>query len=520
MPVNLKPPSMPSTGVNGMHKAVHLTKTRYVDGLRCLKKLWLGVHKPVERKDPDPFSPLDVGNRVGRGAWNLFPGGIEVAEKAFEHEQAVATTRALMGDPLVPAIFEAAFEFEGIRVRVDILERLSQGWRICEVKSATAVKEASFHVDDVSIQLYALQGAGVDVSSVNLIHINNEYVRDAGGLNWSKLLTRSDVTKEASARLTQARSRLAKMFEILKQGQYPEVYATKTLCSKPYRCDYWNQCMGEKPKDWVGYLYRLHSEKILALRERGVESIRDIPEDFVLSDQQALAARAVASAKVYLASGLREELTRLEPPAWYVDFETINPGIPAYANTRPYEVIPFQWSLHFMDKDGQLRHKEFLADGKSDPRRAFAESLVAAVDILDIPIVVYNQTFELKVLRSLVTIFPDLADQLHTMISNVVDLLPVIRENVCYPDFFSSKSLDSGAYSMKNVLPVIVPHLSHQDLDGKITVGSDASEVFSAIVFGEYSENEEKIIRKQLLDYCRLDTLGMVEILRNLKDIV
>jgi hypothetical protein len=153
----------------------YLTKSRYIDALRCEKKLWLGWHERLPYEEALPFSILDTGNRIGRGAWALFLGGVEVTEKPYEHAAAVATTAALMASD-VPAIFEAAFEYDKVRIRVDVLERLRNGWGLREVKSSTSASEDKGHVDDVAVQLYVLQGAGVNITSVELIHVNNQYV--------------------------------------------------------------------------------------------------------------------------------------------------------------------------------------------------------------------------------------------------------------------------------------------------------------------------------------------------------
>ena len=159
----------------------YLTKSRYIDGLRCPKKIWYGVHEHLPKKDPEPFSVLDVGMRVGKGAHQLFPGGVEIMEEPWEHAKAVAKTNVLIAASEAAAIFEAAFEYENIRIRVDVLERLANGgWGIREVKSSTSVKEEKFHIDDVAVQLYVVRGSGLDVTSVELIHVNSEFTKGEG----------------------------------------------------------------------------------------------------------------------------------------------------------------------------------------------------------------------------------------------------------------------------------------------------------------------------------------------------
>ncbi len=498
-------------------KPPYLTKSRYVDGLRCEKKLWLGWHQRLPYEDAPPFSVLDTGNRIGRGAWVLFPGGVEVTEKPYEHEAAVARTRELMaGD--APAIFEAAFEFENIRIRVDILERLDAGWGLREVKSSTSASEEKGHVDDVAVQLYVLKGAGVDVGSVELIHVNNEYRLDEDGIRWEEMLLRRDLTLEANERLPEVRGRVDEMFSTLNQTEAPSVYATKSLCSKPWRCEYFDHCMAAKPDDWAGLLYKIHPNRLAALHAQGIESIPDIPEDFQLPEKQAIALNCLASGEIWVSDDLKPALKKFGPPAYYMDFETMAPGIPAYPGTRPYETVPFQFSVHCIDEDGVLTHTAFLADGEKHPGREFAEALIQSMDRNDLPVVVYNEGFELGVLNALREMLPDLAEDLGAIMKNVVDLLPLVRDNVCHPDFITKRSLTAGTYSIKNVLPALVPSMSYANLEG-VAEGGEASRVLAALAHGVYKGREADDYRQQLLDYCEQDTLAMVEIQRALESL-
>ncbi len=196
----------------------YLTKSRYIDALRCEKKLWLGWHERLGYEEALPYSILDTGNRIGRGAWALFPGGVEVTEKPYEHEAAVATTASLMvGD--VPAIFEAAFEYDKVRIRVEVLERLKDSWGLREVKSSTSASEDKGHVDDVAVQLYVLQGCGIKVSSVELIHTNRVYMRGEGEIDWQAMLVRADIELQARDLLSKVKETVPRLFSVLAESE-------------------------------------------------------------------------------------------------------------------------------------------------------------------------------------------------------------------------------------------------------------------------------------------------------------
>jgi hypothetical protein len=154
-----------------MSSAVYLTKSRYAAGRQCLLRLWLNVYEPADWEEPESGSAEDVGLEIGRMARLLFPGSVLVEEKPWEHGAAVKRTAALMAERSVSAIFEAAFEHSGVRVRVDVLERLPRGyWGIREVKSSGGVKD--YHYDDVAVQVHVLRKAGVRLSSVEILHVN------------------------------------------------------------------------------------------------------------------------------------------------------------------------------------------------------------------------------------------------------------------------------------------------------------------------------------------------------------
>ena len=218
----------------------HLTKSRYIAGLQCPRRLWLVVHDPLPYEDPEPGSPMDIGQEIGRKAHLLFPGGVLVSEAPWEHAEAVARTAALMEDARVPAIFEAAFEYDGIRIRVDVMERLAQGrWGLREVKSSSGLKDR--YLDDTALQAYVLQGAGVGISSIELVHVNTAYVRGADGICWTDFFARPDVGDAVAGRLLDLPGRLPAMRDCLAMTELPDV-EPGSQCRTPYTCEFLDRC--------------------------------------------------------------------------------------------------------------------------------------------------------------------------------------------------------------------------------------------------------------------------------------
>jgi hypothetical protein len=316
---------------------------------------------------------MDLGREIGRRARLLFPGGVAIGAEPWEHSLAVAQTAALMLDDRVPAIFEAAFEHEGIRIRVDVLARLPDGtWGLREVKSGGALKD--HYVDDIALQGFVLNAAGVALSSIELIHVNTAYVRGPDGICWREYFARLDLRDAVTAKLIDLPSRLGKMRECLRTDAAPDVEPGEQ-CETPYECEFWDRCTSGKPEDWVSYLPYLSQAEVNELKARGIESVSRILADFPLTPKQIIIRDATATGQPYVSADLANLLEGSGPPAYYLDFETMMPPIPLYEGTRPYQTIPFQWSLHSIAADGILRHREFLADGDGDPRRRFAETL-------------------------------------------------------------------------------------------------------------------------------------------------
>jgi len=464
------------------------------------------VHEPQSYEAPEVGSPAEIGQEIGRKALLLFPGGVLVDEEPWQHGQAAARTKRLMEDANVPAIFEAAVEADNIRIRVDVLERLNEDrWGLREVKSSSCPKD--HHYDDIALQAYVLQRAGVRISSIELIHVNTAYVRGPNGIAWTDFFVRADVGEAVAAKLSELPSRLPAMRDCLALDVQPDA-EPGSQCGTPYGCEFWDRCIADKPADWINYLPRLSLANVDQLKAMGIEAISNIPADFPLSSKQTVIRDATSSGQPYIADDLARLLAPFGPPAYYLDFEAMMPPIPLYEGTRPYQTLPFQWSLHWISGNGELEHNEFLADGTDDPRRAFAESLIDALGRSEGPIIVYS-AYERTTLRALAAIFPHLEAALNALIARLADLLPVVRGAVYLPEFGFSNSI-------KAVAPALCPSFRYDDLDG-VADGIAASGAFLQLASGLITAPEEiASLRAQLLAYCKKDTLAMVEVHRAL----
>jgi predicted RecB family nuclease len=481
-----------------------LSKSKYTAGLQCPRRLWLACHEPdLADSWPDARSALlDEGAEIGRRARELFADGALVDDAAWHHSDAVARTRALLSDPQVGAIFEAAFEHAGVRIRVDVLERLPGGtWGLREVKAGTRVRDV--HLHDVALQRFVLEGAGVPLRSVEVVHVDPDYVRGEHGIDWTRFFRRVDVSDDTAVLLPDIPGRVAAHDRVLELAATP-VVEPGPHCFRPYRCDFWGRCTATKPADWVFRLPWLEDELWERLEAAGVERITDIPDDFPLGPLQARARRAWRTGSVQVEPDLTAALAVAGPPADYLDFETTFPAIPLYAGTRPYQQIPFQWSLHRLDGAGRISHAEFLADARSDPRTAFADALLAALREPNGPVLVWS-SFESYRLAELAGALPARAAEIAAVQAHLVDLLPLVRAHVYHPAFM-------GSYSIKRVAPVLAPAVGYDDLEG-VADGAAAATALARLARGLVeSADEQAALRRALLAYCKRDTLALLEV--------
>ncbi|MBI2172265.1 MAG: DUF2779 domain-containing protein [Chloroflexi bacterium] len=484
-----------------------LSKSRFGAGLQCLKRLYLEVYQPELAEEPDAGQQalFEAGNRVGALARKLFPGGRLVEEAYDRHEQAVTATARALAEASLPAIFEAAFTFQGIRIRCDILRRNVDGsFDLMEVKSSARVKEE--HIPDVSIQLHVVEGVGLHIQAAYVSHINSGYVYQGGEYDLASLFQQDDVTDQAREFLaTVAPGKLAEMWEALYQERVPAI-EIGSHCQRPYHCSFYGHCHQGLREYYIEQLPYVRAEMLETLRDAGILDIRHIPADFPkLTLMQRRVRDSTISGAPFVSGGLGKALAQVRPPLHFLDFETVNPALPLFPGTRPFQSIPFQWSLHTLDSGGKLYHQAFLHQGKDDPRKAFTQSLLQAARGPG-PILVYS-TFEATRLKEAAEHLPQYADGLTAMQGRLFDLLKLLREHYYHP-------AQHGSYSLKSVLPALAPDMGYDDL--AIQEGNAAALAYEKMLALETPEGERAVLRQALLDYCQRDTLAMVKVVEAL----
>jgi len=486
-----------------------LSKSTFIKGCQCLKSLYLLKHFPELKEDAseEQQATFQIGHSVGDLARQLFPEGKDASARRDEKfSNWLSDTQAFInqGDT---NIYEAAFMVNKVFSAIDILVKRKGKWYAYEVKASTEVKD--YPILDASLQYYVITNSGIDLADIFIVHINNEYVRK-GDLDVSKLFTEVSVKKQAIENQDMVKKNIADFKRALSLDSVPKI-DIGPHCSDPFECDFTNHCWSHIKKNSVFEIGGLRSDKKFKLYNDGIIYFKDLQEDAPLSERQWLQVNSKLKGTTNIdKKNIREFLETLSYPLYFLDFETINPSVPLYENTRPYQKIPFQFSLHGKkNKNSKAYHAEFLADEKIDPRIPFIEKLL---EFTAMPgdILVYNQSFEIGIMQSLAEAFPKYRKELNERIGRVKDLMIPFRDMSYYTPAMN------GSYSIKAVLPALVPELTYSDL--AISDGGQASNDYLSMVLAQFTgDREEK--RKELREYCKLDTYAMVRILEKLEEV-
>ena len=441
-----------------------LSKSTFMMGCQCPKRLWLHKFKPELRDEEteQQAAIFQAGTDIGMLARQLFQGGIDASPTTpIEYQKSVADTAAYIRRG-ANIIYEAAFQYDGILAAIDIFVKKGSKWHAFEVKGTGGVKPP--HIQDAALQYYVITRSGLELADISIVHLNTDYVR-YGDLDIPQLFKATSVVKEVRQLQSFIEKKAAELKALLKGKKIPAI-EVGDHCFKPYDCDFYGYC------------------------------------------SQHLAEEEEAEAEEFInKKAIKEFLSQLQYPLHFMDFETWMTAVPEQDGHWPFRQVPFQYSLHIQEKNrAEPLHRYYLAEGPHSSHQEFAESLVQSVEKKG-TVLVYNKTFENTILNHLKEEFDHLATRIEKIQARMVDLMAPFRKNYRLPAM-------QGSYSIKAVLPALVPELSYDALT--IGNGGDASAAFYNLKHLE-NEAEKQAIRNALLEYCGLDTMAMVRIFEKLK---
>ncbi len=494
-----------------MEKAI-LSKSTFLRGLKCLKSLYLykNFYNLRDGISSDQQAIFNQGTDVGVLAQQLFPNGLDLSPPDhYKLHESVLKTKQFIEDGKT-VIYEATFQFNGVIVALDILVKDEEGWKAYEVKSSTEVKP--IYINDAAIQYYTIINSGIELKDISIIHINNQYTKQ-GAIDINQLFTINSVLNDIQELQTEIPEQIKKFNEVIKQVPVPSI-DIGPHCGSPYACDYMGQCWKHIPEYSIFNISRLNSDKKFNLYNQGIITFDQLDlETAALNGNQKMQVVSELEGKTVIdKDNISHFINNLNYPIYHLDFETMSSAVPIYDNTRPYQQFVFQYSLHIEQENGEIEHKEYLAEANPaiDPRDAFVEQLIKDCSTTG-DVLVYNIGFERGKLNDLMEIYPQYQQQIQVIIERLKDLMIPFQQRWYYTPQMQ------GSYSIKAVLPTLVPELSYNDLE--IKEGGTASNTFTQMVLGQFNGEISKT-RKDLLEYCKLDTYAMVKILEKLKAVL
>lgn len=483
---------------------IMLSKSRYLNGLQCPRYIWMQFHEPEKIPETDIVTQyiFDQGHEVGYLAKKLFPRSIDVPQDSFTGN--IEKTKELLNEK--KPLFEAGILANKLYSRVDILSPAGEDqWDIFEVKSSTSVKDV--HINDVAFQRYCCTQSGLNIRSCNLVLINNQYMRN-GEIDPEGLFSIHNVTDKVEEASVGIQDKIDTILEVISRDTCPEMIIGPH-CRDPYDCPL-TDCWEHIPEHSVFSLYR-GSKKAFEMYNSGVIAISEIPIGYKLNKKQLIQQASVISGEPHVdKEAIREFLSSLEYPLYYLDFETIGPAIPLFDGVRPYQNIPFQYSLHVvLDEQSEPEHYSYLTRSTGDPRPGLLIELKKVLGDSG-SIIAYNKGFEEGCLKDIAAAFSEYSDWVGQVCGRLVDLLSP------FSNFHYYHPAQKGSASLKRVLPATTGK-GYDDLD--IADGQVASLTFLAATYGDMSDVDREKVIGELEQYCGRDTEGMIWIVGRLRDL-
>ena len=486
-----------------------INKSKYSAFCQCPKSVWLKEYKNEEFVfDKSVGDRASISNEICDLECKLFGKYVDatiMVDGKYDFDKSIANTKYLIQKG-TKVITKAVFVYDDASCTVDILRKVKGGYSIYATKSSTGPNKRAYIVD-ISYQKYLLQKCGINVVATHVINVNTKYKYN-GILNIKKLFKITNVDTLVNEEIEHVESNLSKLREILELKEEPDI-GLNVGCHSPYTCGFWKYCSKFLPEQSIFDLYATSIQDKIKYYNKGIVSFEDIRNSNIkLGDMQNLQLEhSINDMQTYIDKDkVSKFLKGLWYPLYFLDFETVQLGVPKYRKSKPYYPTPFQYSLHYIEiEGGEVKHKEFLADPDKDPRKQIVKRLFE-----DIPenacVLAYNKFFERDRLKDLAKLFPKFGKKLNIIAANVKDLAEPFIEGYIY-----NKTMRNST-SIKNVLPALYPldkELDYANLDG-VHNGNDAMTIFMKMKRME--KDERDIVRAELLEYCKLDTFAMVKI--------
>ena len=492
---------------------MQISKSEYMMFLRHPAWLWLKKHDKdkLPPVDDNTQAIFDAGHMFESYAEQLFPGGVTLGFNNYNEYLSLPerTTKAL--DDGAKTIFQGRFEYEQLTFICDVIVIVGEKEvDLYEIKSSTKAKPD--HEYDLAFQMVVLEGCGYKVRNIAVVHVNNEFVRD-GDVNPKKLTGTTDITESVKSKREFTKNKIEAAIKVVDSPKIPSISpAHARLGSFNEWLDIYKSLVKVEP-DSIYDLCSVGAEKVGELEKLGVKTLLEIPEDFKLNPKQSLQIKANRlNMPIIDKDKIKEYLDSFVYPLYFFDYETLMSIVPYFNGMKPYKQYPFQYSLHILESpNSELKHLDFLQKENANPLEPLSKTLKSQIGESG-TVITWNMSFEKGCNTLIGSLLPEYKEFYEKLNERVVDLM-VPFSNGWYAD----KGF-KGSASIKNVLPVLAPELSYKVLG--IQEGGAAQRLWMEAVLDGKRDGEKAKILSDLVEYCGLDTLAMVEIYKKLQSVI
>ena len=484
-----------------------ISKAQLLSGKKCEKALWFQIHAREQNKENNNPLKFEIEDWVVECAFNLFPQGKRINGRGkTRHEVIEDSKKAIKQNNNI--IFNTGFETKGVFFTCDVLEFSHEGNKLYAIKSSNRVKAE--HIEEVAYEKFLLKQIGISIEKVFVIYINADYERSSE-LNYNDLFNIEEVTEYTCKFQEDYRYIMKSLSACRKEGKVP-CKPLGEYCLKPYACEFKSICWRHVPQNSIFDITSLPLDLKFKYFNDGIISFEQAMGRVKLNDNQKMQILCELKDEEFIdRDKIRNFLNEIKYPLYFLDFETFSSPIPQFEKVRPYEQIPFLYSLHTIESpEGELKHNYFIASIGKDPRRPLAESLINNISTKG-SVIVYNKSLEKTVIKDLALQFQDLSSSLMKIRENIKDMMIIFQRRYYYVRAMK------GSHSIKNVLPALFPNepkLNYESLN--IKNGEMANNIYTLLWLK--SKEEQNNIKKELVKYCSLDSYAMVKIFERLKE--
>lgn len=492
-----------------MKKVIPILPAQRLESFQqCARRAWLEEHRPELAQAPEDAAYWQLqAEAVNRAARRQFHGAFTVHGSP---EEALDMTRELMARHPQASFFDASFVTQGVHFRPDVLETKSRGLIASEITAST-LRDGALDKDKhqrlshrLSVMAWGLARHRFKAMQFAVHGLDRDVAWDGKDPTYQGLLTRVDMTEAVKAGRREIPAEVQALREVLQSNREPKVKVTRH-CKKPFPCPFSEHCKSQKGRPALT-IYDIPG-KFWMVQDRwasmGYYDLTKVPDHELDAAPEALqpVLHSLLSGTPWKSKKAAQALKELPFPRYYFDFEAISLALPAWKDRRPYEQVPFQWSLHIETAPGVFTHKAFIELSGNDPAKACATSLIRALGKKG-PVLVYHASYEGSRLKEMAERYPEMSKALLSVAARLVDLELWVRDFYYHPDM-------KGSYSIKKVLPCLAPDFSYDQLEG-VKNGVDAQLGYLAAVGGGFDKAMFNLTRQRLLRYCSHDTWAMV----------